>query len=168
MSSFPSTHLVLHELTVWNILLSHMYFIVVADKPAKHPFIMCQVCQQDIGALDVDARTRHVNACIDNSVSSTSTADMELSTDVNNKEVCAVCHKKLGHLNILRRQQHVNRCMDKVSDFNFNSLAPGRFQFNFRKVIFKLTLVNGGWGISNEIALRWMPLDLTDDKATLV
>ena len=49
-----------------------------------------------------------------------------------------------------------------------NSLAPGRFQFNFRQVIFKLTLVNGGWGISYEIALRWMPLDLTDDKSTLV
>ena len=44
-----------------------------------------------------------------------------------------------------------------------NSLVPGRFQFNFRQV-----LVNGGWGISYEIALRWMPLDLTDDKSTLV
>ena len=39
---------------------------------------------------------------------------------------------------------------------------------DFRKVIFKLTVVNGGWGISYEIALRWMPLDLTDDKSTLV
>ena len=28
--------------------------------------------------------------------------------------------------------------------------------------------MNSGWGISNEIALRWMPLDLTDDKSTLV
>ena len=42
-----------------------------------------------------------------------------------------------------------------------NSLAPGRFQFNLRKVIFKATLVNGGWGIFHEIALRWMPLDFT-------
>ena len=49
-----------------------------------------------------------------------------------------------------------------------NSLAPGRFQFDFRYVIFKLTFVNGGWGISHEITLRWMPLDLTDDKSTLV
>ena len=48
-----------------------------------------------------------------------------------------------------------------------NSVAPGRFQFNFRKVIFKLTLVNGGCGISYEIALRWMPQDLTDVKSTL-
>ena len=49
-----------------------------------------------------------------------------------------------------------------------NSLAPGRFQFTFSLVIFKLILVNGGWGISYEIALRWMPLDLTADKSTLV
>ena len=40
--------------------------------------------------------------------------------------------------------------------------------FNFRLVIFKLTLVNDGWGIYYEIALRLMPLDLTDDKSTLV
>ena len=44
----------------------------------------------------------------------------------------------------------------------------GVFKYNFRQVIFKLTLVNGGWGISYEIALRWMPLDLTDDNSTLV
>ena len=49
----------------------------------------------------------------------------------------------------------------------FNSLAPGRFQFHFTKVIFKLILVNGGLGISYEIALRWMPEDFADDKATL-
>ena len=28
--------------------------------------------------------------------------------------------------------------------------------------------MTGGWGISYVIALRWMPLDLTDDKSTLV
>ena len=28
--------------------------------------------------------------------------------------------------------------------------------------------MNGSWGISYEISLRWMPLDLTDDKSTLV
>ena len=53
-------------------------------------------------------------------------------------------------------------------DYAINSLAPGRFQFDFRLVIFKLTLVNSGWGISYEIALRRMPLDLTDDNWTLV
>ena len=45
---------------------------------------------------------------------------------------------------------------------------PGRFQFNFRKVTFKLTLVNGGWGISYKIAIRRMPQDLTNVKSTLV
>ena len=49
-----------------------------------------------------------------------------------------------------------------------NSLVPGWFQFNIRTVVFKLTLVNGGWDISCEIALRWMPQDLTDDRSTLV
>ena len=52
--------------------------------------------------------------------------------------------------------------------FRINSLVPGRFQLNFRETVFKLILVNGGWGISHEIALRWMPLNLTDDKSTLV
>ena len=28
--------------------------------------------------------------------------------------------------------------------------------------------MNGGWGISYEMALGWMPLDLADDKSTLV
>ena len=45
---------------------------------------------------------------------------------------------------------------------------PGRFQFNCRYVIFKLILLNGGWGISYGIAPRWIPLNLTDDKSTLV
>ena len=49
-----------------------------------------------------------------------------------------------------------------------NSLAPGRFEWNFMLMIFKLISVIGGWGISCEIALRWMPLALTDDKSTLV
>ena len=58
--------------------------------------------------------------------------------------------------------------LDATHTDSVNSLAPVRFQFNFRKVIFKLTLMNGGWGMSYEIAVRWMPLDLTDDKSTLV
>ena len=37
-----------------------------------------------------------------------------------------------------------------------------------RYVIFKLISVTDGRGISCKIALRWMPLDLTDDKSTLV
>ena len=36
------------------------------------------------------------------------------------------------------------------------------------QIIFKLISVIGSWGIPCEIALRWMPLALTDDKSTLV
>ena len=50
----------------------------------------------------------------------------------------------------------------------FNSLTPGKFEWNFRCVIFKWILVIDGWGISCEIALIWMSLDFTDDQSTLV
>ena len=49
-----------------------------------------------------------------------------------------------------------------------NSLAPGRFECNFRSEIFKLTLVIDGWGISGEIAHRWMSMDYTDNELILV
>ena len=64
--------------------------------------------------------------------------------------------KESNRLDVYRRH------MDVI----INPLAPGRFKFDFRYVIFKLILVNGGWGISYKIALRWMPIDLTDDKST--
>ena len=48
------------------------------------------------------------------------------------------------------------------------SLAPERFKWNFWEVIFKLILVIDGWYISCEIEPRWVLLDLTDDKSTLV
>ena len=60
------------------------------------------------------------------------------------------------------------RTCHQKTDVIFNSLAPGRFQFNIRKLIFKQGLVNGTWDITYEIVLRWMPLDLTDDKSTVV
>ena len=50
----------------------------------------------------------------------------------------------------------------------FNSLAPRRFERNLRKVIFKLILMIGSWGIICKIAPRWMPMVLTYDKSTLV
>ena len=49
-----------------------------------------------------------------------------------------------------------------------NSLAPGKFEWNFMYVIFKRILEIGGWGISYEIALIWMSLDLTDYQSALV
>ena len=38
----------------------------------------------------------------------------------------------------------------------------------FRYLIFQIISVIDGWGISCELALRWMSLNLTDDKSTLV
>ena len=54
-----------------------------------------------------------------------------------------------------------------VCGFAFNSLAPGKFLSNLRHVIFKQILVIDGWGISCEIALIWMSLNLPNDKSTL-
>ena len=54
------------------------------------------------------------------------------------------------------------------SHHNFNSLAPGKFEWNFRHVIFKQILAIDGWGISCEIALIWMSLDFINDQSTLV
>ena len=51
---------------------------------------------------------------------------------------------------------------------HFNSLAPGKFEWNFRDVLSKWILVIAGWGISCEIALIWMSLYFTDDQSTLV
>ena len=50
----------------------------------------------------------------------------------------------------------------------FNSLALGKYAWNFKQVIFKQILVIDGWGLSCEIALIWMSLDFTDDQSTLV
>ena len=50
----------------------------------------------------------------------------------------------------------------------FNSLTPGKFEWNFRYAIFKRILVTDGWGISCEIALIWMSLDFAYDQSTLV
>ena len=49
-----------------------------------------------------------------------------------------------------------------------NSLAPGKIEWNFRSLIFQIISVIDGWGISCELTLRWMSLDLTNDKSTLV
>ena len=49
-----------------------------------------------------------------------------------------------------------------------DSLVPGKFEWNFRHVIFKQILVIDDWGISCEITLTWKPQDLTDDKSTLI
>ena len=54
------------------------------------------------------------------------------------------------------------------SSFFFKSLAPGKFEWNFRHVIFTQILLIGGQGISCENILIWMSLDFTDEQSTLV
>ena len=49
-----------------------------------------------------------------------------------------------------------------VQPQTIKSMAPGKFEWNFRHVIFKQILVIDGWGISYEIALLWMLLDFID------
>ena len=49
-----------------------------------------------------------------------------------------------------------------------NSLAPGKFEWYLRNLIFQIISEIDGWGVSCELALRWMPLDLIDDKSKLV
>ena len=43
----------------------------------------------------------------------------------------------------------------------------GKFEWNFRYLIFKWILVIDDWGISCENSLIWMSLDFTDDQSTL-
>ena len=47
---------------------------------------------------------------------------------------------------------------------NINSLAPGRFEWHFRWLIFKWF----GTEVSHAIVFRWVSLDFTEDKSTLV
>ena len=66
----------------------------------------------------------------------------------------------------------------KISSAKWRPFCPGRdelthwprggFQRNFNEVIFQLILVIDGWSISCKIVLKWMPMDLTDGKSTLV
>ena len=57
--------------------------------------------------------------------------------------------------------------LNKMVPF-LNLLVPGRCRCNLKLVIFKLMSRVDILSISCEIALRWMPQDITDDKSTLV
>ena len=56
----------------------------------------------------------------------------------------------------------------EVSCCHINSVATGRFEWDFRKVIFTLALVADGWGSACEITLKWILMDVTDDQSTSV
>ena len=49
-----------------------------------------------------------------------------------------------------------------------NSLAPGKLEWHFWYLILQIISMIDGWGISFELTLRLMSLDLTDEKSTLV
>ena len=51
---------------------------------------------------------------------------------------------------------------------SINSLAPRRYGCNLKLVIFNFIWRIGNLSISHEIALRWIPGDLSDDQSTLV
>ena len=70
--------------------------------------------------------------------------------------------KPLSGTMMVRSQTHI--CVTRPQCVI--SLAPGRFEINFRKVIFQLILVIDGWSISCKIVLKWIPMDLTDGKST--
>ena len=55
-----------------------------------------------------------------------------------------------------------------VRFYCINSLAPGRPRCHFKTANFNLVLLIGIFTSSKDNALRWMPMDLTDDKSTLV
>ena len=50
---------------------------------------------------------------------------------------------------------------------HINSLAPGKFEWNFRYITFKRIFVIDGWCILCEFPLIWMSLDFTDDQSML-
>ena len=79
----------------------------------------------------------------------------------------------LRYVDVHKYQRWAGRSWEGNSDhfakiFWICSLAPWRFEGNFRWVIFMLILVIDVWCISYEIILRWMSLDLMIDKSTLV
>ena len=51
---------------------------------------------------------------------------------------------------------------------SFNSLAPQRFRCDFRNAIINLVLLMGFIRSCYDNMLRWVPLDLVDDRSTLV
>ena len=90
------------------------------------------------------------------------------SSDVIHKYVRDLYYKRFPELESLVPVAIEYMKTVKVSQAHGrNSLSPGKFEWNFRHVIFKQILVIDGWGISCEIALIWMSLDFTDDLSML-
>ena len=75
--------------------------------------------------------------------------------------------KYFGQIRVDNMAAHVTRSLAAMV-LAINSLVPGKFEWHFRYWIFQIITVINGWGISCELALRWMLRDLTDDKLTSV
>ena len=83
-----------------------------------------------------------------------------------------------------RRTKRVNECeiwsifcefkvwfifiTDALHTLSYQLTSPWPIIIKSSIRIFTLDVVIDGWGISCEIALRWMPRDLTDDRSMLV
>ena len=77
---------------------------------------------------------------------------------------CGICMRAVS-----QEVLSIFRAANGFANGTFNSLDPGRFvKKKITYVIFKLILVTDGWGIYCEIALRWISMNPTDDKSTLV
>ena len=59
-------------------------------------------------------------------------------------------------------------CSTCLHDMRANSSVPGKFEWRFRYLMFQIISVINGWDISCELPLKWMSIDLTGDKSTLV
>ena len=56
----------------------------------------------------------------------------------------------------------------KMSAQDFNPLAPGKYGFNFKNIIFEPISWIDTSSANSKIFVRWMPQNSTDDKSTLV
>ena len=80
--------------------------------------------------------------------------------------ICSVIARILW--DIPGRNYHVKRIIYINHNTSRYALVPKRFEWNFEWVNLKQILLINGGGISCKIALRWMSLDLTDNKSSLV
>ena len=86
--------------------------------------------------------------------------------------------KRKQDFNYLEQMEGINTQWNRISNPHpcsvaqwhqwVNSLAPGKFEWKYGYLNFQIISVTDVWGVSCEFIFRWMSLDLTDDKSTLV
>ena len=70
--------------------------------------------------------------------------------------------------NIYSLNTYINLKMYTLTDLQWTHWSLGDFKEILGEYIFQLIIVIGGWRVSYKIVLKWMPMDLTDGKSTLV